>query len=287
MSAHTYCVTSEYCARCLCVHASDTLSNFRLTHKIFRFAWHSISFVSVRWLRVWRASRCGYDCDCDLCHCCCLYFQFSRSEVYSWYVLYSFRKLSDSRLDPIEDVFTSKQSYSFFLSIYLLLHNICFFFFFFDSVFFPLYSVATFSFLSLQCVFFYSHSSLLHFAFYLFQKVSVFISKTTFYFPISVRSFFFQVNIWVVCFIWTKHQHCTSTCNAFHSYQMQTGQRLQVNTIKQKNSGHDEERTLAFILKDCGCKLKYLVFGSFFFLLFSIISLPVLLFFSSMRRFQR
>lgn len=134
--------------------------------KIFRFAWHSISFVlsvSKKWLWLWLWLRCVC-----VCHCCCLYFQFSRSEVYSWYVLYSFRKRTDSRLDPIEDVFTPKHSY--FLSVtqdFLLL----------PCLFLPLRSVATSS-----VLFIYFPSFSLFFAFYLFQKVSVFISKTTFYF---------------------------------------------------------------------------------------------------------
>lgn len=132
--------------------------------KIFRFAWHSISFVlsvSKKWLWLWLWLRC-------VCHCCCLYFQFSRSEVYSWYVLYSFRKLTDSRLDPIEDVFTPKHSYflsvtqDFFSScMFILATSLCRYFFgslYLFSIIFPF------------------------FAFYLFQKVSVFISKTTFYF---------------------------------------------------------------------------------------------------------
>lgn len=89
------------------------------------------------------------------------------------------------------------------------LHNIY-------SLFFPLF-VRSFV-VSLLFLFIF-------FAFYLFQRVSVFISKTTSYFPISVRSFF-QVNIWVVCFICTKHQHWNQRAMRFIHIEYANGQRL-------------------------------------------------------------
>lgn len=60
--------------------------------KIFRFASHWISL-----------SCCvTVNCVYVMCYCYCLYFQFSLSEVYFVVCfIYSFRKLSDSRLDPI------------------------------------------------------------------------------------------------------------------------------------------------------------------------------------------
>lgn len=143
--------------------------------KIFRFAWHSISFVlsvSKKWLWL----RC-------VCHCCCLYFQFSRSEVYSWYVLYSFRKLTDSRLDPIEDVFTPKHSY--FLSVTQD-------FFFFLHVYSCHFALS----LLLRFSLFIFH----HFPFFCILSISksvcVYFQNYFLFFRISIRSFF-QVNIWV------------------------------------------------------------------------------------------
>lgn len=170
--------------------------------KIFRFAWHSISFVlsvSKKWLWLWLWLRCVC-----VCHCCCLYFQFSRSEVYSWYVLYSFRKRTDSRLDPIEDVFTPKHSY--FLSVTQD------FFIFLPCLFFPLRSVATFSVLF---IYFPSFSLFLHFIY--FKKCLCLFPKLLFIFP-NFNSFLFPSKYLSLSFIWTKHQRC----NAFHSYQMRT-----------------------------------------------------------------
>lgn len=95
-------------------YAFMQVTHCRILDKIFRFAWHSISLCALRVCLKWVTMIV-----IAMCHCCCLYFQFSRSEVYSWYVLYSFRKRSDSRLDPIEDVYShQKQSYSLSLTQY-------------------------------------------------------------------------------------------------------------------------------------------------------------------------
>lgn len=165
---------------CLCVHASDILSNFVRSTK-------SSDLLGIQFLLCFPCLKSDCDCDCDcvvcVCHCCCLYFQFSRSEVYSWYVLYSFRKRTDSRLDPIEDVFTPKHSY--FLSVTQ------------DFLFF--FHVYSFHF-ALSLLFRFSLFIFHHFPFFCILSISksvcVYFQNYFLFFRISIRSFF-QVNIWV------------------------------------------------------------------------------------------
>lgn len=99
--ARSLFISSSSCSQCFFFFSSSSIFNIF----ILFWEWKSEDLPCTHWVSLSLLPVASRWCELYvivMCYCNCLYFQFSLSEVYFVVrFIHSFRKLSDSRLDPI------------------------------------------------------------------------------------------------------------------------------------------------------------------------------------------